>query len=78
MGSILGREGGWRSDEDDKTEIRPKFPKLIQEDGGYGNEDIVEVIEEHSPVRGSKGNGRERGRDKGRNRINCNCHSSSD
>ena len=59
MGNIIGKEGEWRNDEDDKTEIKPKFPKLIEEDAGYGNEDVVVVIEEHSPERGSKRKGRE-------------------
>lgn len=62
LGSIISKEGEWRSEEEDKTEIKPKVPKLIQEDGGYGNEDIVVVIEEHSPERGWKGRERERGR----------------
>ena len=59
MGNVIGKEGQWRSDDDDKTETEPKFPKLIQEDGAFRNEDIVEVIEEHSPERGSKRQGRE-------------------
>ena len=52
----------WRNDEDDRREFEPKIPKLIQDDGGYGSEDIVVVFEEHSPERGSKGRRRQWGR----------------
>lgn len=51
MGSIISKDEQEKDDDSKENELGPKFPKLIGEDTGYGNEDIVEIVEPHNQKR---------------------------